>query len=272
MSSTYSSPVDPIEKGKELLTRFSGVCESIKAVVLRLKKLDELSSRREVSKSVFQSLRGEYMSQLLKTVEEYFEVRFKLEDLKVNVLTELERIRLEIESMPEIKSYDYSSGRYPPEAIQMQSKIRSLKQKQDELNNILLKINQSLSEDLDVDTKIFIVSCYIEANIENKDNVKNKDFIKHFLSSITENWFSQKDELLREISELEREASELEDRLKELWVRFMVGEYDHNYYMKQRMDVERKLMEIQGRMNQLKTRIEETDIKIIELSNAVGSW
>ncbi|MCS7112858.1 MAG: hypothetical protein RMJ00_07525, partial [Nitrososphaerota archaeon] len=64
----------------------------------------------------------------------------------------------------------------------------------------------------------------------------------------------------------------LEERLKELWVRFMVGEYDHNYYMKQRMEVERKLMETQGRINQLKTKIEETDIKIIELSNIVGNW
>ncbi|MCS7113340.1 MAG: hypothetical protein RMJ00_04830, partial [Nitrososphaerota archaeon] len=225
MASIYSSPMDPIERGKELLTKFSGICENIKGVVLRLRKLDELSSRREVSKSVFQSLRGEYMSQLLKIVEEYFEIRFKLEDLRINVITELERLRLEIESMPEIKPYDYTSGRYPPEAIQLQSKIRNLKQKQDELNDILLKINQSLSEDLDIDVKIFIASCYIERNIENKNNVKNKDFIKHFLNSITEIWFSQKDELLREMSELEREASELEERLKELWVRFMVGEY-----------------------------------------------
>jgi len=268
MVSVYSSPMDPIEKGKELLTRFSSICENIKGIVLRLKKLDELSSRREVSKSVFQSLRGEYMSQLLKVVEEYFDIRFKLEDIKVNLLTELERVRLEIESIPEVKPYDYTSSRYSPEAIQLQSKIRNLKQKQDELNNMLLKINQNLSEDLDVDTKIFVASCYIEGNVENK----NKDFVKHFLSSITESWFNQKDELLREMSELEKETSDLEERLKELWARFMVGEYDHNYYMKQRIEVERKLMEMQRKINQLKTKIEETDIKIIELSNIVENW
>lgn len=272
MASAYSGPVDPIEKGKELLTKFTNICENIKGVVLRLRKLDELSSRREISKSVFQSLREEYMSQLLKIVEEYFETRFKLEDLKINVLTELERIRLEIESTPEIKPYDYTSSRYSPETIQLQSKIRNLKQKQNELNDILVKINQSLSEDLNVDVKIFIASCYIEENIKNKNSVKNKDFIKHFLSSITENWFNQKDGLLREMSELEREASELEERLKELWARFMVGEYDHNYYTKQRVEVERKLMEVQGKINQLKTKIEETDIKIIELSNAIENW
>jgi hypothetical protein len=255
------------KKGREILNNFIELCGYIKSMVFKLKKLEELSSKEELSKSISSSLKEEYLPQLSRAIGQYFELRSQLEELRAKTLIEIEKIRLDIESTPEANLHheDKSSA----ELVQLQSRLRVLKQKENKLNEILLNVRKYLLEDLDLDTKIFIASHYLEANSGNLNQMENKDFIRNFLDHITELWFDRKNELSKEISELERRNLDIEDQLKELWARFLLGEYDRNFYLKKKSELERNLLEIQEKISEAKSNIEKTDIRIIELWNLI---
>lgn len=249
-------------RGREGVAKFREVCETLRSTALKLRKLEELDSREEVPKPVSESLRREYTAQLLSTVEEYFKQRLKLEDLRVGILAEVERIRLELEASPDTGAYE------------LQPRLRNLRRRQEELNRTIEEIDKALTEDLDVDTKIFVAVRYLESARERNRNLNNEEVrsMRSFVNSIAEGWMKRKDQLTRRLSDLQREASDVEEKLREVWARFMVGEYDHNYYMKQKLNLEKKLAELEDQINTLRSTIEETDVRMIELNSMLEEW
>lgn len=228
------------------LEEFRSTLTALAELKVKLEKLNQLVSNDEVSPQTANSLKKEYISQLLNLVNKYTKLKTKLDNLKVRCIVELEKTKIETNSI-----------------ISSSTLISKFRELLDEIDNA--------TEELDMDSRLFIASQYAQylKNVKlNQNFFKEKKLIyRNFMDHIVESWFLTKMNIESEIRDLEKEVNSLRITLKELWVRFMVGEYDKNEYDSKRTKLEDKLTFIEKRIFELRNKIESVDNKIIKLIN-----
>ncbi|MEM2849188.1 MAG: hypothetical protein QXI36_02810 [Candidatus Bathyarchaeia archaeon] len=216
---------------------------------IKLEKLNQLISSGEVSSQTAGSIRREYMSQLIGLLDRFFKLRAELEDLRIRCVVEMERARVD------------AGATGPPDAISR-------------LEELTIRIDDAL-EGLDMDSKLFIASQYtqyLKSPDLNQNALKEKKLVyRRFVDSIIESWLVDKADLESELSDLEKEANSLREQLKELWVRFMVGEYDRSEYDVKRSRLEEELSSMDTRITELRSKLDTIDERIIELTSVIGA-
>lgn len=216
---------------------------------IKLEKLNQLISSGQVSPQTAESIKRDYTSQLISLLDKFFRLRLELEDLKVRCIVEMERARVNA-------------------SIAGSSEVVS------KLEELTIRIDDAL-ESLDMDAKLFIASQYIQylksPNIDPNTLKEKKLAYRRFVDSIIESWLVDKADLESELSDLEREANSLREQLKELWVRFMVGEYDRGEYDAKRVRLEEELASLNTRITELRSKLDSIDERIIELTSVIGA-
>ena len=239
---------DLLDRVSTVLRQFREVSDSLREMRIKLEKLNQLILSGEVSSQTADSLRREYISQLIEQLNRYFELRAALEDLRLRCIVELERAKVEIGG---------SSG-----SSGLASRVEES----------IFMIDDAL-ESLDMDSRLFIASQYaqyLRNSKADRDVLKQrKAMYRRFIDSIIESWLMEKADLESEIAELEKNANSIREKLKELWVRFMVGEYDRSEYDSRRMGLEEELSSLDRRISELRDKMESVDNKIVELTSVV---
>jgi chromosome segregation ATPase len=142
------------------------------------------------------------------------------------------------------------------------------------LEELTIRIDDAL-ESLDMDSRLFIASQYtqyLKSPGLNQNALREKKLVyRRFVDSIIESWLVDKADLESELSDLEKDANNLREQLKELWVRFMVGEYDRGEYDAKRSRLEEDLSSINTRITELRDRLDTIDERIIELTSVIGA-
>ncbi|MCD6444145.1 hypothetical protein CW710_00890 [Candidatus Bathyarchaeota archaeon] len=239
---------DLLDRVSTVLRQFNEVSDSLKEMRIKLEKLDQLILSGEVSSQTADSLRREYISQLIELLNRYFELRASLEDLRLRCIVELERAKVETGGI------SGSSG--------LASRIEES----------IFMIDDAL-ESLDMDSRLFIASQYAQylrnAKADRDVLKERKTMYRRFIDSIIESWLMEKVDLESEITELEKNANSIREKLKELWVRFMVGEYDRSEYDSRRIGLEEELSSLDRKIAELRNKVESVDSKIVELTSVV---
>lgn len=233
-----------LDRVSTVLRQFRESSNSLQEIRIKLEKLNQLILSGEVDSRTADSLRKEYLSQLIDQLNRYFELRAALEDLRLRCIVELERAKVEVGGS--------TSG--------LASRVEES----------IFMIDDAL-EGLDMDSKLFIASQYAQylRNAKEDANVlkERKTIYRRFIDSIIESWLVEKADLESEMGELEKHADSLREKLKELWVRFMVGEYDRSEYDSRRVGLEEELASLDKRIAELRDRIDSVDTKIVELTS-----
>ncbi len=231
------------------IREFNETSNMLRDMRIKLEKLNQLISSGEVSSRTAESIRREYMSQLIGLLDRFFKLRADLEDLRIRCIVEMERAKVDI-------------------GMSGSSDIIS------RLEELTIRIDDAL-EGLDMDFKLFIASQYaqyLKSPDVNQNALKEKKLIyRRFVDSIIESWLVDKADLESELSDLEKESNSLREQLKELWVRFMVGEYDRSEYDVKRSRLEEELSSINTRITELRSRLDAIDERIIELTSVIGA-
>ncbi|MEM3104342.1 MAG: hypothetical protein QXD69_02420, partial [Candidatus Bathyarchaeia archaeon] len=193
---------------------------------IKLEKLNQLISSGQVSSQTAESIRKDYISQLIGLLDKFFKLRSELEDLRVRCIVEMERARVN------------ASATGSSEIVSR-------------LEELTIRIDDAL-ESLDMDARLFIASQYIQhlksPDVDQSTLKEKKLAYRRFVDSIIESWLVDKADLESELSDLERDANNLREQLKELWVRFMVGEYDRGEYDAKRVRLEEELSSMNSRI------------------------
>ncbi|MEM2240242.1 MAG: hypothetical protein QXR44_05835 [Thermoproteota archaeon] len=216
---------------------------------IKLEKLNQLISSGQVSSQTAESIRKDYISQLIGLLDKFFKLRSELEDLRVRCIVEMERARVN------------ASATGSSEIVSR-------------LEELTIRIDDAL-ESLDMDARLFIASQYIQhlksPDVDQSTLKEKKLAYRRFVDSIIESWLVDKADLESELSDLERDANNLREQLKELWVRFMVGEYDRGEYDAKRVRLEEELSSMNSRITELRSRLDAIDERIIELTSVIGA-
>jgi chromosome segregation ATPase len=231
------------------IREFNETFNMLRDMRIKLEKLNQLISSGEVSSQTAESIRKDYMSQLIGLLDKFFKLRAELEDLRVRCIVEMERAKVDAGATG---SSDIVSR----------------------LEELTMRIDDAL-ESLDMDSRLFIASQYaqyLKSPSVNQNALREKKLMyRRFVDSIIESWLVDKADLESELSDLERDANNIREQLKELWVRFMVGEYDRSEYDAKRSRLEEDLSSINARITELRSKLDTIDERIIELTSVIGA-
>jgi len=233
----------------------------------KMQRLDQLVKEGKIAKPVADSLRSEYLGTLLKSAEEYFRRKDELEGARARVIVEAERLKAEMAI-----SREGRSG-----SIVDSESLRILDGQIHQLNYLLDQIDEAL-EALDLETKLFLVQRYFLSSREalSAEKITEETFgerrliCKKFLDSVLEDWAVEKRDLVNQISELDNLILNLQGQLKELWVRFMVNEYEKSYYNIKRLELEGELSKSERQASELRSIIDKNDARIFEVSRLIS--
>ncbi|MEM1570453.1 MAG: hypothetical protein QXU47_03205 [Candidatus Bathyarchaeia archaeon] len=231
------------------IREFNETSNMLRDMRIKLEKLNQLISSGQVSSQTAESIRKDYISQLIGLLDKFFKLRSELEDLRVRCIVEMERARVN------------ASATGSSEIVSR-------------LEELTIRIDDAL-ESLDMDARLFIASQYIQhlksPDVDQSTLKEKKLAYRRFVDSIIESWLVDKADLESELSDLERDANNLREQLKELWVRFMVGEYDRGEYDAKRVRLEEELSSMNSRITELRSRLDAIDERIIELTSVIGA-
>jgi len=259
--------IDPRSSVSRVLEEFNQFTGDLRELHEKLQRLDQLVKEGKIAKPVADSLRSEYLATLMNSAEEYFRRKDELESAKARVIVEVERLKADME---------VSRGGRPP-GVADSERLRRVDAQIHQLNSLLDSIDDAL-EALDLETKLFLVQRYFLSSREalkkgeiTEETLEERRLVcKKFLDSVLEDWAVEKRDLVNQISELDASIISLQSRLKELWVRFMVKEYDKGYYNMKRVELEGELSKSERKTSELRAIVDKNDSRIFEVSHMIS--
>ncbi|MEM1990211.1 MAG: hypothetical protein QW782_06220, partial [Candidatus Bathyarchaeia archaeon] len=131
------------------------------------------------------------------------------------------------------------------EMLRAKAKIEQIKEIVDEIDNVL--------SSLTLEEELLIIERYLSIMREVNSLAKLKEaeqICQQRLNTLLGKWSSIRGDKIRKITDLEMEALRLKDKIREIEVRFAVGEFNRNIY-------ESMLNELQGSLRRIEKEVSE---------------
>ncbi|MEM1507089.1 MAG: hypothetical protein QXU02_03450 [Candidatus Bathyarchaeia archaeon] len=232
--------------------------KNIKETSLKIEELTKIFKAGEIPENVYNILLVELSSNLSSLIGEMLRIRENLELLRARAKLEWAKEKIDMGSIFESQSFskDYYYYRGLP-VIKWQ--------------DVISKIDSALSS-LSFEEELSIIEKYLSI-IRDKSSsggLKETEDIKQIcqqrLSVFSEKWVSIRHEKVRKIIDLEARASQLRDSIKEIEVRFAVGEFDKNLYEMKIGQLQGALKSVEKEISDLRNYISEIDQKIFKIT------
>ena|GEM_PF-2758559 len=221
---------------EDLLDKFSSYMREIEVALQKLRELDSLSRSGSVEPGAAKRLRDDYTNQMLSATEKFFEVEEALEDLRARLKVEIQQGK--------------RSG----------SDTSKLEESVNKIEDAYMSIDPAVWVEIAVSSLAVFSEAAKKGELSDDRFKKMRETYKKFLDSMTEKWEYQKSGLQDAIAKMQAEGSKREGVLKELLVRYKVGEYDEREY-------EEKVSPIKSEYDALKEKID----KISKYMDAIDS-
>jgi len=253
MSGERSEWEEVVQSAREKLRRFEDLLLDLRDYEKRQLEIERMFTTGQIDRGVYGELMMELKSKMLPLVEEYFKLKTTLVELASRLRVILTRLQVED------KTRQLPAG-------SMLEKGPYVKQLMDRIGSTLESIENSLNS-VKVEKELRLLDTVID------ELQKNEALLAEWrstVSSILERWAKERFNYASSIEDLERRAEELQEALKEVEVRFMVGEFDRVEYETKRAAMEREIGEVQSRLEEMQLKLEDLDLVAARCRSLVG--
>jgi len=253
----------------------------VKEVSLKLEELTKMLRSGEISEDIYGILLSELGGVLSSSVEEIFRIRGNLELLRAKARIEWAKEKVGMEDLLRRGSSTYVLSAYERSVIGGRGSQRSIsdpllrefysKLPMNRWQEIISRIDSALSsltfeEELSIIERYLLVAKGGSRPKELKENDVAKQVCQQRLNALSEKWLSMRRDKIKRIMDLEVEASQLRDEIKEVEVRFMVGEYNRNIYELKMSKLQGSLRNIEKEISEIRNYINDIDQKIFRIN------
>jgi hypothetical protein len=250
----------------------------VKEVSLKLEELARMLKSGEISESIYRILLGELSGNLSSLVEEIFRIRENLELLKTRARVEWAKEKIGMEDLLRkgSSSYTLSLSAYERSIIGGRGSqhfvgdplLKDLYSKLpiNRWQEIINRIDEALSS-LTFEEELSLIERYLSIvkgrvhSEELKESEVTRQVCQQRLNALSEKWFSIRRDKIKRIMDLEAKASQLKDEIKEVEVRFTVGEYNRNIYEMRMSQLQGSLRNIEKEILEIRNYINDIDLK-----------
>lgn len=241
-----------VEEARAALRELEDLLYELRDHERRRGEILRMFSTGQVTKEVYENLMSELKQKMAPLVKRYFELKNRLGILssQLNVLTT--RLRVEVRAASE------TSFRLSYERDQ---RIRQLLNR---AGGTLEDVQRALKS-VGVERELRFLEVLLDT-VQGEGLEAWKDVTKE----VIEEWSKARFSYASKIEELESQIESLRDSLRELEVRFLVGEFDRAEYEMRRASLERRVGELQGRLEELQERLEDLDLVAARCRELLG--
>ncbi|MEM2129510.1 MAG: hypothetical protein QXZ70_02805 [Candidatus Bathyarchaeia archaeon] len=274
------------------ISEFQSKVKRVKEISLSLEELLKLLKTGEIPETAYNLIMDDLGTQLSITVEEVFRLRESLEIAKAKAKLEWAKEKVStpiptastIETQPSQKLEDLKYVRAYSDVIQSDyfadeaSRIKVYSLGLQRWEYLISKIDMALST-LPIEDETGIIEQYLSI-LKGKTNVESKtaeiekatSLCQQRLNAISEQWTSIRRVKIEKIMNLELEASRINDEIKELEVRYAVGEISQQLYELKISSLRTNLKRVEQEKAQLRTSIDDMDMKIFRISELTRGY
>lgn len=248
------------------LRTFKTCVNEITETSLRLEELTKIFGSGEISESAYNLIVNELGSQLSTSVEEIFRSREILELARARAKLEWAREKIgvkefESEDVHSILQYDnYVKGH-----LDLITPVSRWEE-------IISRIDEALSS-LTIEQEASIIERYLSfakekfsAEAESEETKRVKAVCQNRLDSISEGWASTRRDKIGQAGNLELKASQIRDDIKEVEIRFAVGELDQRTFEYKMSALQASLKRVTKEISEIRDYIDDMDMKIFRCS------
>jgi chromosome segregation ATPase len=268
------------------LQEFQSYVKRVKETSLSLEELVKLSKSGDIPENAYKLILDELGMQLSEYVEDVFKLRESLELAKAKAKLEWAKEKVStplpiipsIESPPVQKSEDLRYIRAYSDVVQSDffadetSRVRVSSFELQKWEDLISKIDSALSS-LPIEDETGIIEQYLSI-IKEKLTIgpKTAEVEKAFslcqqrLSSIADRWAVIRRSQIEKIINLELESSRISDEIKELEIRYSVGEIAQQFYEIKISTLQTNLKRVENEVSNLRSSMDDMDMKIFRSS------
>jgi len=259
-SSTWPLSVKQLENEvNESIKDFQSVVKEIKNMLLSLDELARMLRSGEISESIYNVLLEELSENLSASIEKAFSLREKLEVLKAKSKIEWAREKITGRAAEAREMQKYYGESYLAPYYRLQ--------------DLISRTEEALST-LNFEEEISIIEQYL-STIKGKGKISSeklkkieetKKICQQRLNIISEKWSSIRRDKISQLMDLDIKSSQIKDDMKEVEVRFSIGEIDRKTYDEKMAILQSSLKKIEKEIADIRNYIDNIDLKIFRIS------
>ncbi len=260
------------------ITLFQRYAKQIEETSIRLEEVTKLIKNGEIPQSAYDFIAEDLSKQLSTSVEELFVLRENLELIRAKATIEKSKNKEAInkeskavktivapkgEDLRYVRGYsDVIESNYWAETGAGQTVYSPSLGKWE---GLISKIDSALSS-LTMDKELSIIEQYLSFFNQNPTLVTNHEqaekavsICKQRLTTVSEKWGSTRRERIERIINFEDNVASLRDQIKELDVRYSIGELTQAVFELENSKLQNKLAKLDKEVSDIRSRIDEMD-------------
>jgi len=232
-----------IRKARETLREFEDLTFELRDYEKKRGEIGRMYSTGQIGREVYDKLMMELRAKTLPLVEKYFRLKTSLIELLGQLKVALTRLQVESRTRRLPIGSMLERGQY-------------VKQLMDRVGGAVESVERALKT-IKVERELRLLETVLD---ELHDNRRMIEEWRGAIKSTLDKWSNERFSYASRIEELEKRMDELQDSLRELEVRYMVGEYDRVDYESRRAGIEREMGDIQAQLEDIQARLEDLDL------------
>lgn len=231
-----------VEEARSTLKQLNDLQYELRDYERRRGEILRMYSTGQVSKEVYEGLMNELRQKMLPIVKKYFEAKGGLRELESKLRLLVTRLSVEAkasESSPYRASFE---------------RDQRIRQVLNRVGGTLEDVQNSLKS-VDVERELRMLDVLLDALPKEEVNVW-----RQAINEVVESWSRIRFSYAGRIEEIERRIETLNDMLRELEIRFAVGEFERADYEARRSSTEKEMSELQSQLEGLQEKLEDLDL------------
>lgn len=232
-----------VDEARSTLRKFEELQLELRDYERKRNEIVRMYSTGQVSREVFDNLVSDLRVKLFPLVRSYFELKGKLRDLEGQLQLAVTKLSVETKAAGEPYRGSFE--------IEREQRIR---QALNRLGGTLESVRAALKT-TNPENELRLFDVILDELGKDEGNAW-KPAIKEVLDA----WSRIRLTYASRSEEMERQIEQLNDSLRELEVRFLVGEFDRAEYETRRSALEREIGELRSQLEGLQERLEDLDL------------
>ncbi|MCS7104173.1 MAG: hypothetical protein NZ954_01225 [Thermofilaceae archaeon] len=231
-----------VEEARSTLKQLNDLQYELRDYERRRGEILRMYSTGQVSREVYEGLMNELRQKMLPIVKKYFEAKGGLRELESKLRLLVTRLSVEAKA---------SESSLYRASFERDQRIRQV------LNRVggALEDVQNSLKSVDVERELRMLDVLLDALPREEVNVW-----RQAINEVVESWSRIRFSYAGRIEEIERRIETLNDMLRELEIRFAVGEFERVDYEARRSSTEKEMSELQSQLEGLQEKLEDLDL------------
>ncbi|RLE65512.1 MAG: hypothetical protein DRJ47_04895 [Thermoprotei archaeon] len=240
-----------VQQAEDILRKINDILSEMNSIFRRVKESERFSKRGGLDEATFKALRDEALREactcFLKYLDFLEEAKVALQDLKVvhaKAMLQLDEAR---------KGRSIGAERSDYYTI-LRGRLKEIAETIESLNKVIKGLNSELF--------LFLLESYVEKALE-LNGLDKASRVMELAREFGDKWSDERLRIESELSSLDSRIEELNEKLREIEVRFALGEYDKSTFEEKRLAVERELEKIVNERDAKERMLEERDARFL---------